>query len=194
LSWVVAVRELVVGAALGLEVHALRHGLSTIPVIHVGYRARRAHRLPDFRRLLVAGFGGALTTDLRPGDVVVATEIAGADISVSCTGAAALAQEFRRAGLPATTAPLRTTDHVVRPAEIAELAASGARVVDMESAVLAVTAGNRPVAAVRVIVDTPVHPLARPGTVWHGIGAWATLRRLGPPLERWARNFLGPSG
>src|SRR5919197_3360128 len=38
------VRGLVVGAALGIEARALRHGLSELPVVHVGYRARRAHR------------------------------------------------------------------------------------------------------------------------------------------------------
>jgi nucleoside phosphorylase len=187
------VRGLVVGAALRIEARALRHGLSTTPVVHVGYRARRAHRLPDYGALLVAGFGGALTTDLRPGDVVVATEIQGPDVSVSCAGVPALATEIRRAGLSAVTAPLRTTDHVVRPTEAAALAATGARVVDMESAALAAMAGTRPVAAVRVIVDTPDHPLARPGTLWHGVAAWCILRRLGPPLERWATSFLQPS-
>jgi 4-hydroxy-3-methylbut-2-enyl diphosphate reductase len=185
----VAVRGLVVGAALGIEARALRHGLSTIPVVQVGYRARRAHRLPDYDVLLVAGFGGALTTDLRPGDVVVATEIRGTNVSVPGTAAPALADEFRRDGLPAVMAPLRTTDHVVRSAEVAELAATGARVVDMESAVLAVAAGTRPVAAVRVIVDTPDHPLPRPSTLWHGTAAWRTLRRLGPSLERWATTL-----
>ena len=184
---------LVVAAALGIEARALRHGLSTTPVVHVGYRARRAHRLPDYGVLVVAGFGGGLTADLRPGDVVVATEIRGTRAVVPCAGVPALAAELRDDGLPAVTAPLRTTDHVVRPAEIAELAAGGACAVDMESAVLAVAAGDRPVAAVRVIVDTPDHPLLRPGTLWHGTAAWRTLRRVGPPIERWATTFLRPA-
>ena len=111
---------------------------------------------------------------------------------MSCAGAEALAEELRRDGLPVVTAPLRTTDHIVRPAELAELAAAGARVVDMESAVLAAVAGTRPVAAVRVIVDTPDHPLPRPGTLWRGTAAWRTLRRLGPAIERWATASFGP--
>lgn len=186
-------RGLVIGAALGIEVRALRRGLSTTPVVHVGYRARHAHRLPDYGALVVAGFGGAVAPGLRPGDVVVATEIRGSDVAVPCAGAAALAAELERDGLPAVTAPLRTTDHVVRPAEMAALAAAGARVVDMEAAVLAAAAGARPVGAVRVIVDTPGHPLVRPGTLWRGTMAWRTLRRLGPGIERWAATLLDSS-
>ena len=186
-------REMVVGAALGIEVWALRHGLTTTPVVHVGYRARRAHRLPDHGALVVAGFGGALTTELRPGDVVVATEIHGTHVSVRCAGAQELAAELRKDGLPVVTAPLHTADHIVRVAEIAELADTGARVVDMESAVLAATVGARPIAAVRVIVDTPAHPLPRPGTLWRGTAAWRTLRRLGPAVERWATTFRDPT-
>ncbi|HEU5159663.1 MAG TPA: hypothetical protein VFU43_21900 [Streptosporangiaceae bacterium] len=189
-------RGLVIGAALGIEARALRRGLSTTPVVHVGYRARRAHRLPDHGALLVAGFGGALTGDLRPGDIVVATEIRGTNVLVRCAGRDELADELRADELPVVTAPLSTIDHIVRPAEIAELSATGARVVDMESAVLAATVGARPIAAVRVIVDTPDHPLLRPATLWHGTTAWRTLRRLGPAIERWAarRTFLEPPG
>jgi 4-hydroxy-3-methylbut-2-enyl diphosphate reductase len=184
---------LVVGAALGIEARALRHGLVTTPVVHVGYRGRRAHRLPGHGALVVAGFGGALTTDLRPGDVVVATEIRGTNVSIRCAGAHQLAAELKRDGHPVVTAPLHTTDHIVRAAEIPELADTGARVVDMESAVLAAIVGARPIAAVRVIVDTPAHPLARPATLWHGTAAWRTLRRLGPALERWAAAFIDPA-
>jgi hypothetical protein len=63
----------------------------------------------------------------------------------------------------------------------------------MESAVLAAVAGARPIAAVRVIVDTPAHPLSRPGTLWRGTTAWRTLRRLGPAVERWAATFCDPA-
>jgi nucleoside phosphorylase len=187
------VRELVIGAALGIEARALRHGLATTPVVHIGYRARRAHRLPDHGALVVAGFGGALTGESRPGDVVVATEIRGTNVAVRCGGAHELAVELRRDGMSATAAPLHTTDHVVRGAEIAELAATGARVVDMESAVLAAVVGARPIWAVRVIVDTPAHPLLRPGTLWRGTAAWRVLRRLGPAVERWAATFFDPA-
>ncbi len=177
---------LVICAALGIEARALRHGLSGTPVVRVGYRARLAGRLPGYAALAVGGFGGALTTRLRPGDVLVAAEIRGAGPTVRCHRPDALAAELRRRGLPAVCAPLLSTDHIVRRGEYAALAATGAAAVDMESAVLAAAAGGRPVAAIRVVVDTPAHPLARPGTLWHGTAAWRTLRRVGPALERWA--------
>jgi nucleoside phosphorylase len=181
---------LIICAALGIEARALRHGLSGTPVVRVGYRARHSGRLSarlhGYTALAVGGFGAALTTDLRPGDVVVAAEIRGAGPTVRCHRPEALAAELRRRGVPAVSAPLLTTDHIVRRGEFAALAATGAAAVDMESAVLAAAAGDRPVAAVRVVVDTPAHPLARPGTLWHGTAAWRTLRRLGPALERWA--------
>jgi Phosphorylase superfamily len=175
---------LVVCAALGIEARAVRRGLSDAPVVRVGYRARRADRLPDCAALAVVGFGGALTTGLRPGDVVVATEVRGGAETMPCHAPEALAAELERLGLPVVTAPLLTTDHIVRPREFTALAATGAQAVDMESAVVA-AAVDCPVAAVRVIVDTPAHPLPRPGTLWHGTAAWRTLRRLGPALERW---------
>jgi uridine phosphorylase len=180
------VDRLIVCAALRIEAMALRRGLSTTPVIHVGYRARRAGRVPDCAALAVVGFGGALTTDLRPGDVLVATEIRGDGRTFSCHGVSALVTELRQDGLPAVAGPLLTTDHIVRTAEFAGLAATGAKAVDMESAPIAATAGDRPIAAVRVVVDTPDHPLVRPGTLRHGAAAFRTLRCLGPALERWA--------
>jgi 4-hydroxy-3-methylbut-2-enyl diphosphate reductase len=179
---------LVICAALGIEARALRRGLSGTPVVRVGYRARLAGRLPDYAALAVGGFGGALTTDLRPGDVVVATEIRGAGRTVACHRPEALAADLRRRGLPAVCGPLLTTDRIVRRGEFAALAVTGAAVVDMESALLAAAAGDRPVAAVRVVVDATGHPLVRPGTIRHGTAAWRTLRRLGPAIERWAET------
>ncbi|WP_171064729.1 nucleoside phosphorylase-I family protein [Actinomadura soli] len=68
----------VVCAALGLEARAVRRGLARTPVVVVGYRARRADRIPDAcAALVVVGFGGALDERLRPGDVLVADEIRG---------------------------------------------------------------------------------------------------------------------
>jgi hypothetical protein len=54
----------------------------------------------------------------------------------------------------------------------------------MESAVLART--GRLAAVVRVIVDTPVHPLVSLGTLPRGTGALRVLRRAAPVLSAWA--------
>ncbi|WP_067462785.1 phosphorylase family protein [Actinomadura macra] len=177
----------VVCAGLRMEARAVRRGLARTPVVVVGYRARRIDRLPAAcAALVVMGFGGALDERLRPGDVLVADEIRGGGRPVPCNAAHMLAGELIRDGLSVQVGPLVTTDHVVGRAERAVWAAQGARVADMESAVIAARAGGRPVAAVRVVVDGPGHPLLHPGTVARGLAARRILARTGPALERWA--------
>ncbi|MFI0484487.1 hypothetical protein [Actinomadura sp. 9N215] len=194
----------VVCAALGVEARAVRRGLVRTPVVVVGYRARRADRLPAASAaLVIVGFGGALDERLRPGDVLVADEIRGSGPSrgasgadppqgmgpcadpVPCAAPRLLAEELIRDGLSVQVGPLVTTDHVVRGKERAIWAAQGARAADMESAVVAARAGSRPVAAVRVIVDGPGHRLLHPGMVGRGLAARRILARVGPALERW---------
>lgn len=178
----------VVCAALRVEARAVRRGLTRTPVVVVGYRARRADRLPDACAALVTvGFGGALDGRLRPGDVLVADEIRGpAGEVVPCSAPHLLAGELIRDGLNVQVGPLVTTDHVVRGRERAAWAARGARVADMESAVIAARAAALPVAAVRVVVDGPGHPLWHPGTIGRGLAARRVLARTGPALERWS--------
>ncbi|MEV3919455.1 phosphorylase family protein [Actinomadura coerulea] len=180
----------VVCAALGMEARALRRGLTRTPVVVVGYRARRADRLPAAcAALVVAGFGGALDERLRPGDVLVAEEIRGVGaggMAVPCAAPRLLAEELIRDGLSAQVGPLVTTGRVVRGAERALLAAQGARLADMESALVAERAGPLPVAAVRVVVDGPRHPLWHPGIVRRGLAGRRVLARIGPALERWS--------
>ncbi|MCP9971739.1 hypothetical protein LUX57_47135 [Actinomadura madurae] len=134
----------VVCAALGMEARAVRRGLTRTPVVVVGYRARRAARLPGACAALVTvGFGGALDERLRPGDVLVADEIRGPEPDAAATPCSAprlLAAELIRDGLSVQTGPLVTTDHVVRGKERALWAARGARAADMESAVVAARA------------------------------------------------------
>ncbi|TDB84210.1 1-hydroxy-2-methyl-2-butenyl 4-diphosphate reductase [Actinomadura sp. KC216] len=194
----------VVCAALGLEARAVRRGLARTPVVVVGYRARRAGRVPDAcAALVVVGFCGALDERLRPGDVLVADEIRGSGPfrgewgvdppqgtepgigPVACASPRLLAGELIKDGLSVQVGPLVTADHVVRGKERAIWAAQGARAADMESAVVAARAGNRPVAAVRVVVDGPGHPLLHPGTIGRGLAARRILARTGPALERW---------
>ncbi|MFI0407001.1 hypothetical protein [Actinomadura sp. 3N508] len=179
----------VVCAALRLEARAVRRGLVRTPVVVVGYRARRAGRVPDAcAAFVIVGFCGALDERLRPGDVLVADEIRGSGPGaepVPCASSRLLAEELIKDGLSVQVGPLVTTDHVVRGKERAIWAAQGARAADMESAVVAARAGNRPVAAVRVVVDGPGHPLLHPGTLGRGLAARRILARTGPALERW---------
>ena len=66
-----------------------------------------------------------------------------------------------------------------------EAATRPALAVDTESAWLAPEDGATPFAVVRAVVDTPDHPLLRPGTVTRGIAALAALRRAAPVIAAW---------
>jgi 4-hydroxy-3-methylbut-2-en-1-yl diphosphate reductase len=181
--------ELLICCPLGFEARAVRRGLinPATTVVRTGYgtsrAARAAQRIGQCRSdksLVVMGVGGALTADLSPGDLVVATEVGG----VVCESAALLAGELRRAGLRVHLGPVVTVDHLVRGAERAELAATGAILADMESAPLVAAAGGRPVAVVRAVSDTPHRPVA--GIVSGGLAALRSLRAAAPVVERWA--------
>jgi 4-hydroxy-3-methylbut-2-en-1-yl diphosphate reductase len=183
---------LLVAAPLRWEARTVRRGLPAASVLRTGMgpaRSRRAVQVLRARRpsaLAIAGFGGALTDDLAPGDVVVATEVRSRDGVVACPSAPLLAGALRASGLTVHTGPIVTTDHVVHGLERAALGATGALVADMESSVLAEATDGRPLAVVRVVVDTPRHPLLRPATVSAGFTASGVLARIGPALAAWA--------
>jgi 4-hydroxy-3-methylbut-2-enyl diphosphate reductase len=187
---------LLVCAPLRVEALALRRGLSGpgIEVVRTGMgtarSARSAARLAgrSFGAVAVTGVCGALDPAMRPGDLVVATQVRYGDRVVPCPSAPLLAGELRRAGLTVHLGPMVTTDRLVEGAERARLAAEGACAVDMESAVLALGLSGRPLAVVRAVSDTPGRPLLRPSTVTGGIAALAALRRVGPALGAWAAS------
>ncbi|MFF3671152.1 4-hydroxy-3-methylbut-2-enyl diphosphate reductase [Microtetraspora malaysiensis] len=186
--------DAVVCTALGVEARAVREGLpddgGSVQVIRTGMgpgpAGRAENRLRGAGVLVVTGFGGALDDSLRPGDVVVASEIRFDGRTLPCPSAPLLAGELARAGLNVRTGPLATSDHIVTGAERHRLSEEGALAVDMESGPIAAAAGGRPFAAVRVIVDTPAVPLLRPATIRGGVLAFRTLRQVAPVLARWA--------
>jgi 4-hydroxy-3-methylbut-2-enyl diphosphate reductase len=185
--------ELLVAAPLRLEAMACRRGLPAEVVVRTGMgpaRSRRAAKALRARKpgaLVVAGVCGALTDELAPGDIVVASEVRSVDgVVLTCPSAPLLAGALRAIGLTVRVGPIVSVDHVVHGPERAELAATGAVAVDMESAMLAEAADDRPFAVVRVVVDTPGRPLVRPATVATGLTAITTLGRIGPVLRSWA--------
>ena len=189
---------LLICAPMRIEARAIRRGLrssassaetlrtGSVPeVLRTGWGTTRAahaaknmsHR--PFGPVVVMGVGAGLTDDLRPGDLVVGTDVG----AVSCGSAPLLAAELRRAGLPARPGPITTVDHLVRRSERASLAAAGYLLADMESGPLAAAAGERPVAVVRAVSDTPDRPLA--GIVSGGLAALRSLRAAAPVVQRW---------
>jgi 4-hydroxy-3-methylbut-2-en-1-yl diphosphate reductase len=188
--------QLSVAAALRIEALAVRSALPGARVVRTGMGPARARAAagrwiaaagPAQRAALaVAGLGAGLDPGLRPGDVVVATEVRGPDGVLACPSAALLEQALRGRGLHARLGPLVSVDHLVRGAERARLHAEGAIAADMESAFLAAAARPVPVAVLRVVVDSPGRELSRPGIVLDGPRALLTLRRAAPALADWA--------
>jgi 4-hydroxy-3-methylbut-2-enyl diphosphate reductase len=108
------------------------------------------------------------------GDVVV---VAGADL---------VAAALRRAGLRVHVGPVHSVARIAGARTRRIRREAGALAVDMESAWLLPIVSERPVAVVRVIVDTPEHPLASPRTLVSGVRARRVLHRVAGALEEWA--------
>jgi 4-hydroxy-3-methylbut-2-enyl diphosphate reductase len=187
--------QLAVCAPLRIEARAVRGGLTDgAQVLRTGYGARRSGlaaqrlRASQATAVAIAGTCGGLASDLRPGDLVVATEVVGgADGAVvTCPSAPVLAGELRRAGLRVHEGRIATMTSLFDAAERERAAAAGAIAVDMESSYLLAGAAGRPAVVVRAVSDTPDHPLLRPGAVTGGIAALRSLRRAGPALAAWA--------
>lgn len=184
----------VVCAPLGVERRALDvDALSGVRIVRTGMgrKAAAAARVLGAdgpRPVLVAGVAGALAPQVRPGDVVVASEVrdgSGARGALAVPTAKPLAAALRALGLRVHVGPVVSTDRVVDGHTRIALATTGALAVDMESADLAAAAAGGPFAVVRVVVDAPGAPLLRPGTPARGLTALRTLRRAAPALRAW---------
>jgi nucleoside phosphorylase len=191
---------LLVVCALRIEKIALRRGAARnaaegITVLRTGMGPTAADRAvraalhqPELHgsAVLTTGFCAGLAPGMRPGDVVVAEDGHESE---------ALAAALKAAGHTVHTGPLAESDHVVRGAERAALAATGAIAVDMESAAMrraALAQGARHIAAARVVVDTPEYELVRVGTLRTGIIAFRVLRDLVPAFLDWHRTTVLP--
>lgn len=208
-----AAAPLLVACALGIERLALRGGGRTtapVTVVRTGMGPQAAERAVAralagrtagaATAVIATGFCAGLAHGMHPGDLVVADETRDGHGRTRCTGgevltAALAALVAGHPGRAVHTGPVAGSDHVVRGAERAELRATGAIAVDMESAATlrtAVRAGPRPVAAVRVVVDAPEHELLRIGTLRGGISAFRVLRAVLPAFFEWHRSEAAP--
>ncbi|MFE0131443.1 1-hydroxy-2-methyl-2-butenyl 4-diphosphate reductase [Streptomyces sp. NPDC059037] len=154
---------LLIACALGIERLALRTGerggaQGRVTVLRTGMGSKNAERavtgalgkesLHD-ASVVATGFCAGLAPGMHPGDLVVAEETRSAHGRTPCVGTGLLVKELVRAlpGRTVHTGPLIGSDHVVRGHERADLLATGAIAVDMESAATlhsAVRAGRPP--------------------------------------------------
>jgi 4-hydroxy-3-methylbut-2-enyl diphosphate reductase len=170
-------------AALGNSQRVLRTGMGPE---RARIAAARALAI-DAGNVAIAGLCGGVDPTLRPGDVVCASELRREDgATVEVPGADELADTARRHGLRAHVGPLMSADRVLTPAERSSL--DGALAVDMESAWLAESAGGRPLAVLRVVVDPAGRRLADPRIAVDGVRALRSLRRCSSVLSEWARG------
>lgn len=216
-------------APLRIEQRALRRGGAetgagasatpgTVTVVRTGMgepkslaRAAEAAAAPA---VLVAGMGAGMA-GLRPGDIVVATELRHPDGGVyPCPWADALVRALRPLPVPVYAGPVATVRTLVRPGERGPLAEAGVLAADMESAFLlagapsdlrgeapadagvdpsfdAAVRGGRPWAVVRVVSDAPGHELLRPGIVRNGLRAYRSLKAAAPTLSAWLTEAAG---
>jgi 4-hydroxy-3-methylbut-2-enyl diphosphate reductase len=181
---------LLVLAPLRFEARAVRRGLRepASRVVRVGMGAAKAARVvrerkpASFGAMIVMGTAAGVAPDLKPGDLVVATEVTDGTSVVELPGADLLAAELRRAGLSARAGKMATVPFLVKPSQRSKLAAEGYLAADMETAALLSAADGRPAAVIRAVSDSGLGP----GMITGGIAALRSLRKAAPIAERWA--------
>jgi len=154
-----------------------------------GMGARTAD-LGDAEAVAIGGLCGAVDPALRPGDLVVASELHADGLRVECPEAAALVPLLETRGLRVFHGPVASAPRILGPAE---RAAVDALAVDMESAWLAAAAAPRPVAVIRAVVDRADRRLLDPRTPLAGLRGLLALRRAAPALEEWAAGLPVPA-
>ena len=177
---------LVVLAPMRLEASAVRRGLREpgSRVVRAGIRGTKteASQWGTFGGMVVMGTAAGLDDDLKPGDLVVATEVTDGERTVRLPGADMIAGELRRAGLSARAGKIRTVGSLVKASQRAELAADGSLAADMESLPLVAAADGKPAAVIRAVSDIGIGP----GMVTGGLAALRSLRLAAPIAEAWA--------
>lgn len=141
--------------------------------------------------LLVMGFCGGLDPRSVPGEAIVATEVySAADEGhaperIACVDAERIAEMLRARGLTARSGPMVCVSRIALGGRRAQLLADGALAVEMESVWLARGAAGRPLAVVRVVLDSPSHELVRPAAVFSAVRAARVLRGVARELRDW---------
>lgn len=185
-------------AAMGVEAWAVRRRVPQIRLIRGGIGLATMRDSVTTPVALSVGLAGGLAAEHSPGTVVIPSRIGragGVPLATDPAWTAALLAASRRLGFPTLDGALITTDVLVTDATRHAWAAHGFVAVDMESSAIAALTPR--VAAVRVILDTPVHEISpawvRPARAalnprnWRE-GAW--LLRTAPRLSLRAAQVL----
>jgi 4-hydroxy-3-methylbut-2-enyl diphosphate reductase len=190
-------RDLLVFAALRLEAAALPN-VPGWTVVRSGMGPARARIAAarglavESRAVAIAGVCGAVSPALHAGDVVCATELRREDGDpIAVPGGEALAAAIRRRGLRAHTGTIFCVAKIMSPDERRALEGDGVLAVDMESAWLAEAADERPLAVLRVVLDTAGRSVFDPRTVAAGVHALRALRRAAYALVEWTDDSVG---
>jgi 4-hydroxy-3-methylbut-2-enyl diphosphate reductase len=186
--------DVLVVTAMAIEARAVHRGAPGVRVVRSGIGPRRARHaaraikaeLVPARAGVIAGFAGAVTQGLAPGDVVVADRVDRAGASVHLPGAQLLAAALQSAGLQVHVGPIVSSERLVRAGGRASLGREGVLAVDMESAWLLDSLPADARAVIRVVVDTPEHELTSPATLGNGVRAYRALVRSASVIERWS--------
>lgn len=185
----------VVLAPMRVEARAVRAGAPWAQVQKIGMGPKRAARSAAAagdaggRAVLIAGFCGALDEGLEPGDVVLASELRDpSGEAMPCADPAILAGVLRRGGMRVHVGPVASSEKVVHGPRRRRLQRTGALAVDMESAWLAPVIRDRPLIALRVVLDTRLRELHRPLRTLVGAAvAYRALRQACGLAEEWTR-------
>jgi 4-hydroxy-3-methylbut-2-en-1-yl diphosphate reductase len=192
--------QVLVGAPLRLEALAIRAGARRLRIHQTGMGPQRSKaavpllRADPAEALIVMGVCGGLDDTCEPGDIVIAEELLdgehdGEERRVACPSATPLALALERKGLRVRTGTVVSVAHIARGETRVRLRERGATVVDMESAWLAPGAGERPLAVIRVVADTPSREVTRPLLTLAGAARAAlSLRRTAAVLETLVRE------
>jgi 4-hydroxy-3-methylbut-2-enyl diphosphate reductase len=185
-------------APMALEERALRSVGPSTQLIRIGVGPRRARRAAaqlaggSRRALALAGFGGALSERLGPGELLVASEVRDASGAPlwRCAGAGLVAGALERAGLRAHVGPLVSVRAPVLGAARRRALArrTGALVADMESAWLVDALAATPSVVVRAVLDGPGREPWQGRALLSAVRAASrALAAAAPELARWAR-------
>ena len=180
---------IVVAAATPLEAREARRALPGMRVVETGVALRRAYE-PLGDVVISCGLAGGLHHAHPTGTVIVPHEVArpnGEIVRCDAALSGALRAAARSLGLEPSEDRLVTTDAIVRGAQRDHWASQGFAAVDMETGLLRA----QRVAAVRVILDTPLRELSeewlRPVTAALKPWNWPELIWLARTAPRCAR-------